>query len=242
MAVASSNKIAVRKNRWLHPVAQMGPMSSKSMSSLIAASQSNECRNNNTLSKSHSSLGFFNMRNRQKMNRKQRARRLAPLHTYRVPLHGAGVRVDQFNDEKETDVTQSANWFKMEDLMSMGHVASDSECDGQSAFYYDDGDAARRIVMKHFDFNSLSSLCIGSGDGSLDMVLNGYNANNQEAVPDIEHYFIILYYNIHKSSMASLQQLWLTLFQMVGDQKGTVLGENRLYILDSNHIINEHHS
>ena len=138
-------------------------------------------------------------------------------HTNRVPIHSA--QVDEFRDEKETNVPQRVNWFKMEDLMSMGHVASDSECDGQSAFYYDEGDAARRIVIKHFDLNALSSIgSTSTGTSSLDVVLNGYK--NQNAVPDIEHYFILLYYNIHKSSIAQLHQLWARLFQIVGPGNG----------------------
>merc|ERR1712244_36883 len=51
------------------------------------------------------------------------------------------------------------------------------------------------------------------GGTELDIVLNEYHNNNQ-SLPDIEHYFILLYYNIKQSSITQLQQLWQKLYNL----------------------------
>jgi len=103
------------------------------------------------------------------------------------------------------DRSDHANWFNMEDLLSLNLVTDQSpECDDQSAFFYD-GQSERRVVFQHFDLSGLKS-------STLDIVLNGYHST---CAPEIEHYFIVLYYNIQKSSAEQLYQLWSTLFHLV---------------------------
>jgi len=85
-------------------------------------------------------------------------------------------------------------------------------------YYYDHEQEEQKIFYKQLNLNIDDILKKKPVKGDveateLDIALNEYHLH-EDALPDMQRYFILLYYNIKKSSITQLQQLWRKLYTL----------------------------
>ena len=92
----------------------------------------------------------------------------------------------------------------------IGHSFNILPQKNEYVYFYDHEQEQRKIFYKQLNLNIYD---VFKKHHDLDIVLNEYHANFH-SLPDIEHYFILLYYNIKQSSIIQLQQLWQKLYAL----------------------------
>ena len=123
-----------------------------------------------------------------------------------------------YQDKKYNKSKGSLSYFKLKEIDVTDHehidITQEMGDEQEYVYYYDHEQEQQKIFYKQLNLN-VEDIFKNKRHGKaskLDLVLNEYHSTCN--LPDIEHYFILLYYNIKKSNISQLQQLWTKLFHL----------------------------
>ena len=130
---------------------------------------------------------------------------------------------------QENTKRDSSKYFRMKEIDHMDHdesiIVHGHEQEDKIIYYYDHEQEQQKIfyAQLHLNIDDVfkKKAFYDEDDGGggnveatvFDLVLNEYHTNRMH-LPEIEHYFILLYYNIKKSSIQQLQSLWSKLYRL----------------------------